>query len=268
MGNFRSQSSISRRALLEAFKRGVGTGVGKDYKGWHTTENYDALAHSGKDHCELEGRDRHWLSETEEAMTYGAMRDPLTIGARENFPLTISVTQRICETLGCRHPQSKGSGRPLVPFTTDLLVTRSAAPTHIALSAKTRSKLRDSKSHRSLMVERAYWFLYDVPFFVVTESEVTRNILISLRTLRPELHRAEDDLLGDAICKNFWTLSQNSDWSQPLIEVVRKISQVAGVPSTEGMKIFKRLAWAGELNCDLTLGITPQTRNAVLRRNT
>jgi hypothetical protein len=109
------QSKLSNQALLNLFARGVGTGWGKTYEGWFTTENVDTASHSGKGLCALEGRYRHWLSETEEGMVLGSFRDPFVAVARESFPLTIAVTKPICGTFGFRHIRSSGSGRPLVP---------------------------------------------------------------------------------------------------------------------------------------------------------
>jgi hypothetical protein len=258
------QSKASTQALLNMFKRGVGTGTGKTYEGLFTTENVDTASHSGKGLCDLEGRYRHWLSETEEGLLLGSFRDPFVTGARESFPLTIAVTKRICETFAFRHIRSSGSGRPFFPYTTDLLISRSKPPLHIALSGKLRRHLRKIENYRSMMVEHVYWSLYDVPYLIATEAEFTKEVLISLRNLRPSGHLAEADLLSSPNCRSFHAAALAADWSEPLIEVVRAVSSRLRIGSDEGMTLFRRLAWAGDLEVDLHLGITPQSRNVLL----
>ncbi|MBQ0920438.1 hypothetical protein KBW71_18545 [Hydrogenophaga aromaticivorans] len=264
MSNVTPQSKVSAQALLKLFQRGVGTGTEKAYEGFFTTANVDTASHSGKGFCALEGRYRHWLSETEEGLLLGSLRDPFVTGARESFPLTIALTKRICETFAFRHIRSSGSGRPLVPYTTDLLISRSTPPLHIALSGKVRRHLRKIENYRSMMVEHVYWSLYDVPHLVATEAEFTKEVLISLRNLRPPSHLAEADLLSSPNCRSFHVAALAADWSEPLIEVVRTISTRLRIGSEEGMALFKRLAWAGNLEVDLHLGITPRSRNVLL----
>jgi hypothetical protein len=114
------------------------------------------------------------------------------------------------------------------------------------------------------MVEHVYWSLYEVPHLIATEAEFTKEVLISMRTLRPDAHLAEESLLSAPSCRSFHAAALAADWSQPLLEVVRSISSSLRIDSAEGLVLFKRLAWAGDLEVDLHLGITPQSRNVLL----
>lgn len=161
----RKKSTISSKALAALFQRGVGSGLGKTYQPLHTTENMDAIGRSGKYACPLTGRTRHFMSDGEERLIYGALRDLEVEDARENYPLAIGLTRQIAQAMDIKHSSSTGVGKPLIPYSTDLLVTRRVAPRYVALSARTRAALKGPEDNNSLLIEHAYWTLHEVPFF-------------------------------------------------------------------------------------------------------
>jgi hypothetical protein len=262
MASSRRKSIISARALQNLVDKGVGAGEGPEYRPLVTTENMDSSGHSGKYECPLTHRLRHFLSEIEEGLVLGALRDPKVTDVRENFVLATGLTEKICAQLGIQHPQSTGAGKPLIPFTTDLLVSRQTPPHRVAFSGKKRSVLRDPKdrARRTLLVEHVYWSLHEVPFLVVTDLQITKNTLDSLNFLRPEGQVAEQGHANDA---KFLRLALRTDWSAPLTDCVRQISAEMRIQSEVGMRIFKYLVWRGRLACDLERGIGPESRNAI-----
>jgi len=254
--------TVSSRQLKNWLEQGRGTGSGAAYKPWHTTENIDTPSHSGEYLCLLSNRVRYFLSEGEEGLVYGVLRDKDVTDARENVALATDLTERICQGFGIRHPTYGGPDEVLMPFTTDLLVTRRAAPIFVALSFKKRKAISNAKHCASLFVEHAYWSLHQVPYLVATELEVTDNAVGSLRFLRPE---QRDKPVEPGTYEEFLRRARAADWSGPLLHTVRTISRVMNIKSDLGLQVFKSLVWDGRLECDLERKVHAQLRNAVSR---
>jgi hypothetical protein len=101
-----------------------------------------------------------------------------------------------------------------------------------------------------------------VPFFVVTDHEISRNALESLRFFRPKGHLA--DLERDKERREeFLKHAFSADWSAQLLDVVRGISVAMGIDGTDGLELFKALVWNNSLECDMERGIGAHTRNAL-----
>lgn len=255
------QPEVSAETLQGWIERGIGSGTGKSYKPFQTAHNTTTPSHSGYYTCLITGRERSYLSDLEDGLALACSRDRYVIDMRENFPLSTGLTSRICESLGVDHRRSAGKGNPLYPYTTDLLLTRDAPPYSIAFSAKQRKHLRCYKDWGSLLIEYVYWSLHKVPFFVVTEFELSKNAIESLRFLVP----AASGFFEQSLERNrFIKEAQQADWSRPLIEVVREISAVAKISSDSGMSAFKDLVWSRKLECDLERRIHKDIRNAVV----
>ncbi len=259
----KNQPKQSATALQARYDRHEGEGQGASYVPWHSSENVVTMSHSGKYECPLTKRCRHFLSELEEGMTYGCMRCKGVKDVRENIRLATGLTSAICDELGQRHTRSKGAGSPLMPFTTDILVTLDSHPYHVAISGKLRKHLKKKSDWKSLLVEHVYWQLHDVPFLVCTDLEITDNMLESLRFIRPENAKEYGAQLSGKQERTFLRAVASADWSSPLLETVRSVSKSVGLKDDLGVAAFLQLTWRGEINCDLERGLTADTRNAV-----
>jgi hypothetical protein len=265
MSNQHERSRIVSAKLMQSWlEQGRGMGSEKSTRGWHTTENMDAPSHSAREKCPFEGRYRDYLSEGEEGLYYGAYRDKDVVEARENVLLSSSLTWRICKELGKPHPVYRGPDKVLMPFTTDLLISRSKSPKTVALSFKLREHLKTSREYLSLMVERAYWALHDVPFAVATDLELPKSVRESLRFLRPEQPRLQGTAAEQELRAKFYRAACKADWSKPLLVVVRDISSALHIDSDVGLQVLKRLLWDADIECDLTRSLDGTTRNAVI----
>lgn len=256
------RSTISASALQSQFDRGVGRGHGENYQPPITTENFDSLGHSGKYLCPLTQRYRHYLSDLEEGATLAALEDIEVTDARENYPLAIGLTEAICQGLGLKHPRSKGQGKPLIPFTADLLLTRKTEPRNVAVLCKPREALRNPQERKEICVQHVYWSLHAVPIVVVTDLELTKNIHETLCFLSPQA-RPDRTFLKQPDVGKLLQAARSADWSAPLLEVVRTIAAQIGIDSTRAMAICKHLMRCQALPCDYERRISDDTRNAV-----
>lgn len=260
----RKAEPVSVELMQKWLREGRGSGEREAYWPWHTAERTPTPSHSGKLACPLTGRAlRSFLSEGEEGLFLGALRDREISDARENFPLGTTLTERICLAFRIEHPGGKNPANALLPFTTDLLVSRRSPPRYVALTTKPRETLRRPKECLSLFVEHVHWSLFGVPFFAATELEMPKKSLMSLRWLRPaRLPEALSDA-DAALAAAFYREACDADWSAALILVVRAISSRLHIEAERGLEIFKTLVWDGSFECDISRGITDQTRNAV-----
>lgn len=260
----RKAEPVSVELMQKWLREGRGSGEREKYREWHTAERTPTPSHSGKLPCPLTGRElRSFLSEGEEGLFLGALRDCDISDARENFPLATTLTERICLAFRFPHPGGTNPANALLPFTTDLLVSRRSSPRFVALTTKPRETLRRPKDCLSLFVEHVHWSLLSVPFFAATELEMPKGSLKSLRWLRPE-RLAEDVSAADAaLAGAFYREACDADWSNALILVVRAISSRLHIESERGLEVFKTLVWDGTIECDISRGITDQTRYAV-----
>ncbi|MFG6433718.1 hypothetical protein [Roseateles sp. LYH14W] len=254
---------VTVELLHKWLKAGRGSGEGKDYQPWLTAEKTLTMSHSGKKVCPLTGRElRSHLSDGEQGIFLGAIRDPNTIDTRENFPLSTVLTLKICDEMGVPH-LGGNDGTAFLPFTTDLLVTRKVPPKYVALTFKLRHVLKKPRDCTSLFVEHTYWSLFDVPFLVVTDVEVATNELISLRWLCPAHLPQTRKGPTKKLIAEFYREAAEADWSPPLMHVVRTISKKLKIDSGQGLELLKLLVWDGSIKCDLSRRITGDICNAV-----
>ena len=232
------KSTISAKALKALFDKGVGRGSGAEYLPWLHTSNTNSIGRSGKYDCPLTDRRRDFLSDGEERLVYSALRDLQVTDARENYPLAIGLTAQIAAALGIAHISSTGPGKPLTPYTTDLLLTRKTPPIYVALSWRERSALAHPEQNNSLLVEYVYWTLHEIPFLCATELEVSKNAKISLEALRLEVHHVQSDLRKQPTVDAYWRAARKADWSAPAREVSAAISKEVKVDSKRGLRIL------------------------------
>jgi hypothetical protein len=236
------RSNLSAEELASRFARGMGTGVESNYQPWQTSENTTTVSHSGKGYTSPKiNRLMHHLSEVEDALAYGALRIPDVEDLRENFPLSMSLTRRICEQANLKHARSTGTGRPEVPYVTDLLVSKKSPPKRIAFIGKLRKELSDSAEYKALFVQHVYWSLHNVPVYIATEMQFPDGTLKSLAFLAPQ----KDEAVPSAEQKNaFLSLAEPANWSRELIVVVREISALMGIaPFTPPREGHRRCHW-------------------------
>lgn len=88
-------------------------------------------------------------------------------------------------------------------------------------------------------------------------------MVTSMRYLRPEGQVAERQPRRRPVAEQFYQLALRADWAEPLIDVVRRISEQMHIDSKDAMRVFCNLVWSGELKCDLHRAISSETRRAI-----
>lgn len=157
-----------------ALKQKYGLGEGKSYKPWLRVQDVKSRGNSGKIEGLKSGRAHHTLSEYESCFFYLAEFSDTVIDIREQFPLLpLNLTVKISEQLGVKHPTNPTT-KSLNIITTDFLLTRETGSGvyYEAYSVKPESELANKRVAEKLDVERVFWQLLEIPFYIFTMPEL------------------------------------------------------------------------------------------------
>jgi hypothetical protein len=134
---------------IERFiKDGRGTGRGKDYTPWLTTQDVPSRGRSHRVALPKTGRQHHFLSDNEFYAFLDMAFDADVTDIREQYPLDRKETIAIAAAKKIKHPADKGT--PIV-MTTDFVETR-MGPMAIR---KGRSPLSPTKNSRKKELSRS-----------------------------------------------------------------------------------------------------------------
>lgn len=165
-----------------ALKQGYGLGEGAHYVPWIRVQDVKSHGHSGKIEGIKSERTHHTLSEQESCFFYLAEFSDSVVDIREQFPLLpLSLSLKISQLLDIDHPKNPISKDPIV-ITTDFLLTCSDGQRvwYEAVCVKPSEKLSDKRVAEKLDIERVWWELLGVPFYIFSSSEInqikSRNI--------------------------------------------------------------------------------------------
>ncbi|AZZ95349.1 heteromeric transposase endonuclease subunit TnsA [Hahella sp. KA22] len=176
MGKKRYWNSEAKNARW--IKEGRGKGTGKDYKPWLTVRDVPSEGRSHRLFGHLTHRTHHLLSDLELATFLLVQWRDLTTDIREQFPLDLAITQRLCNEAGVRHPIQNG-----VPqfMSSDFLVSTSdKSNPQFVLQVKASSALEDPRTIEKLEIERRYWWEKEVPWYLVTEKDIPRVVFTNI----------------------------------------------------------------------------------------
>jgi hypothetical protein len=155
-------------------KEGRGQGAGREYKPWLTVRDVPSEGRSHRIFGHITHRTHHLLSDLELATFLLLQWRELTTDIREQFPLDVSITKRICDEVGIRHPVHRGV---LQFMSSDFLLKSSDPENHtFAIQVKESSTLENARTVEKLEVERRYWLEKEIPWFLVTEKEIPKEV--------------------------------------------------------------------------------------------
>jgi len=187
-----------------ALKNKYGIGEGTTYKHWLRAQDVPSEGSSAKIKGIKIDRKHHTLSEGETAFFYLAEFRDDVIDIREQFPLLpIDLSIRIANQLGLKHPTIPDS-KCLNLMTTDFVLTCSNQEKGIwyeAISVKSDTKaVIKKRSADKLEIERVWWQLLGVPFYVYINSSEnqtkSRNIQWFTAPLRHGEHFPESLIIS------------------------------------------------------------------------
>jgi hypothetical protein len=169
--------------------QGLGVGEGAYYKPWIDVRCFSSRGRMSRRLGATTGRVHHLFSDNESCFFLMADYAADVVDIREQFPLfPESATQRVASSLGVRHPSYPRSRTPIV-MTTDFLLTRidkAGKRSLVAFSIKSADDLcgRSRKSVLTkLEIERRYWLMRGVPWYLFTNAEFDKIVIDNLEWL-------------------------------------------------------------------------------------
>lgn len=172
----RGRNLLTIEDYQRALKNHYGLGTGAGYKPWLRVQDVASKGTSAKVQGLKSNRVHHLLSQLESACFYQAEFLDRVVDIREQFPLLpLSLSMKIAETLGIRHPRVPTTKNPSI-MTTDFLLTcqKGGKLWYEAVSVKPEKQLSNERVAQKLDLERIWWELLSVPFKVFVVSEKTR----------------------------------------------------------------------------------------------
>ncbi len=164
-------------------KQGRGKGSGKEYQPWLTVRD---LSSSGRSHRVWgfhSQRTHHLFSDLELSAFLLLDWNPVVIDIREKFPLRIEDTLDIATCAGICH--SKVRGNLKVIYTDFFLDTSLSDFPRMAIQVKTSSDLTNPRTIEKLEIERRYWEMQSVPWYLLTEKQIPEVVTKNINWLYP-----------------------------------------------------------------------------------
>lgn len=164
-------------------KQGRGSGSGKDYHPWLTVRD---LPSSGRSHriwgCQTQ-RTHHLLSDLELAAFFLFDWNPIVTDIREQYPLRLEDTLKLAADVGIRHPEVGGQVQVM---STDLLVdTNKPTMPKMAIQVKTSTDLFNPRTVEKLELERRYWEMKGIPWYLLTDKQIPKVVIKNIAWLYP-----------------------------------------------------------------------------------
>jgi hypothetical protein len=170
----KSQQSTSEHQIARKIKEGRGKGFGKDYKPWLYVQDVPSQGRSHRVYSHKTERVHHLLSDLELAVFLVFEWTSYVTDIREQFPLKLEDTRAIALEHGLRHPCISGVDQVM---SSDFLVdAESGSHRQFVIQVKPMEALADPNTIMKLELERRYWQLKQVPWFLITEHEINSVI--------------------------------------------------------------------------------------------
>ncbi|ABO25694.1 heteromeric transposase endonuclease subunit TnsA [Shewanella loihica] len=177
-------------------KEGRGQGDGANYLPWLTVRDVpsDGRSHRVFGHkCQ---RTHQLLSDVELAVFLSLEWKADVVDIREQFPLEREDTLIIASENGIRHPSDSGVQ---LYMSSDFLVDSldPQCPRYV-IQAKRSEALKDPRIFEKLEIERRFWKMKQIPWFLVTEHDVSPTLVQNISWIYPlEKDDIEDEFLVD-----------------------------------------------------------------------
>lgn len=232
---------------LRYLKEGRGQGEGAAYKPWICIQDFPSLGVCARPLGIKTGRVHHLLSRNEEFYFILLDTDPDVLDIREQFPLRLTETLRLAESLGIRHPYK---GKYFDVMTTDFLITRKDG-LH-ARTVKQTEELEKDRVREKFSIEYAYWKGKGIDWKIVTEKEINRDRARNLQWLYcgedaqamipdTELYSRSRTAMLDLLAEKEF----------PLRTIIEILEEGLLLPAGAGMAVYKSLIRDGSITVDL-----------------
>lgn len=244
----KSKTALSAIDIQRRVKEGRGKGEGKTYKPWLTVNDVPSSGRSHRVYSFKTGRVHHLLSDLELAVFLVLEWSNNTSDIREQFPLILEETKNLALEHEIAHPSVKGMPQVM---TSDFLVdTLNGTQKRFVIQAKYVSDLYDNRTVEKLELERLYWKSKNIPWFIVTEKDISKNVHDNINWL----HSAKSGPvnLGELAQQlPFLKKSFTENPASIFINICKKIDMDYDIPQGSSLRDLRILIAYGFIRFDL-----------------
>ncbi|MCI2282336.1 TnsA endonuclease N-terminal domain-containing protein [Colwellia sp. MSW7] len=201
-------------------KEGRGSGQNSEYKPWITVRDLPSDGRVHRVFGHKSQRTHHLLSDLELAVFLLLEWHQDVIQIREQFPLQLETTTQVAAESGISHPSLSGVKQYM---SSDFLVnSHNPNQPKFVLQAKYAEAIGDARTVEKLELERRYWKLKEVPWFLVTEQDIPQTVIKNIKWLYPAQRDEIDmELLIQRVDYYDYHFSQNPD--KNIIDICKKL---------------------------------------------
>ncbi len=220
-------------------KEGRGSGELESYKPWLTVDDVPSEGRQHKRKGWKTNREHHFMSDLELNFFYLLEWTDHVVDIYEQYPLNLDLTEKISKQKNIKHPVDNQTSM-LIPFTTDFLVKvySDGEFKYLARTIKPSNKLEDRRILEKLEIEREYYAYKEIDWGIVTEKELTSNIIKNIDYfhshywLEEELERYKELFIG-------YFLEAEDVWG--IINITDSFDRMYSLQVGSAITIFKHL---------------------------
>lgn len=245
-----------RTSLESRLRQGRGTGEGASYDPWYRVHEVPSEGLSTRLLGWHTGRLHHLLSLLELRLFLLSEWRKDVLDIREQFPLDLSATYRICRDLSVTHRRGDA-------YTTDQLLTlRGTSTRFLAFAVKPSSKLTEERVLRTLEIERRYWAEVGVPWRIVTEREIPKFLCHNVAWVHNYYDLAAVQELGSEVVDavRLHLLGHRSLASRPLSDLTSAFDRAHGLERGSALLAARHLIARRRLPVDMNARFIVPTR--------
>lgn len=215
-----SKYSFSEAKYKKWIKEGRGQGSQSRYKPWLTVRDVPSEGRSHRIFGYKSQRIHHLLSDLEAAVFLLLEWNHKVIEIREQFPLKREDTLQIATDIGASHPKEKSL---MLYMSSDLLVdTTDKDLPQFVLQAKYSDALNDERTIEKLDIEQQYWLQKQIPWYLVTEEQISKEVLANIKWLTPaQSDEIDDNTLLERM--EFYSRQFQLNEKLKLVDICKKI---------------------------------------------
>lgn len=160
------------------------------------------------------------------------------------------LTLELAKDAGIRHPQVSGTNQVI---SSDFLVNSSdpVLPKFV-LQVKYAKDLSDPRTVEKLELERRYWLYKEVPWFLVTEKEISSTVFQNIEWLYPDQQTTyELSELAEQLA--FYTHHFEKDSSSTIIKISKSLDIKYDHEAGESLAEIRRLLASRLLSFDVNI---------------
>jgi hypothetical protein len=257
-------------AIPKLIAEGRGQGEGSNYRPWVKVQDFSSYGQSNRDLGATTGRQHDYFSKIEHQF-HLVLDDAGLLDIQEQFPLLpLEKTISIANQCGISHPVDFKTKKPVV-MTTDfrISVPLPVGRLVVACAVKRSADLLINRVIEKLEIERRYWELLGIAWWIVTEREIdpvlVKNLIWAYK-FKP--FSSLDPLPEEMVYRIAGILTERLSQNEaPLSDLALECDDLLGLRSGTSLSVARHLIATRQWQVDMRKLIDPRAKINLLGVN-